>query len=440
MQETHLRELAVRTLEALNAPTETSDAIGDILVLVREFTGIEAVGIRLHDGEDYPYYEYSGFPESFIRAESCLCARDTQGHIVHDGSGYPVLECMCGNVIRGRTDPSYPFFTDRGSFWSNCTTELLASTTEEERQVRTRNRCNGVGYESVALVPLRADGSTVGLLQLNDHRTGVFTPELIEFCERLGASVGIALERKQAEVQLRSAHAELERRNEELSAFARSLSHDLRGPLRAIDGFSQILQEDFAEQLDDRGQGYVMKVRDSAQQMQRLVDAMLQLSRVSQAPIAAETVDLSALAREIDAELRHAEPDRRVEFTCADGLRVSGDTALLRAALRNLLDNARKFTRKEPAARIEFGAKDDESGRAYFVRDNGAGFDMARAGELFGVFKRLHSGDDYPGTGIGLATVKTTIQRHGGRVWAEAVPGLGATFYFTVPACVGHDD
>jgi light-regulated signal transduction histidine kinase (bacteriophytochrome) len=341
---------------------------------------------------------------------------------------------MCGNVIRGRTDPSHPFFTRCGSFWTNCTTHLLASTTEDDRQSRTRNRCNAEGYESVALVPLRSNGTTVGLLQMNDHRPDLFTSEFIAFCERLGASVAVALERKQADARLRAALADLERYNTELNAFAYSVSHDLRAPLRAIDGYSQALQEDCGDLLNAEGRDHLGEVRKGTRHMGRLLDGLLRLCRVSQAEMETRPVDLSALATEIAHELGRSQPEREVEFVLAPGLTVSGDAELLRAALQNLMSNAWKFTARQSHARIEFGVTHTEGGATYFVRDNGAGFDMKRADRLFGAFQRLHRQADYPGTGVGLATVKRTIHRHGGRVWAEASVGRGATFHFTLPA------
>jgi light-regulated signal transduction histidine kinase (bacteriophytochrome) len=337
-------------------------------------------------------------------------------------------------VIRGRTDPSQPFFTDCGSFWTNCTTALLASTTEEDRQSRTRNRCNAEGYESVGLVPLRMNGSTVGLLQMNDHRTGMLTPDFIAFCEKLGASIGVALERKRTEEKLRDALSELERCNGELRAFAYSISHDLRAPLRAIDGFSRALEQDYGARLNARGKDYVARVRRGTAQMGRLLEDLLQLCRVAQAEMVFETVDLSALAAEIADELGRDNPGRDVDFLIAPGLVVSGDATLLRAALHNLLSNAWKFTEPTEHARIEFSVTQSAEEIAYFVKDNGAGFDMAHADKLFGVFARLHSEAEFPGTGVGLATVQRTIHRHGGRVWAEGSVGQGATFYFTIPS------
>jgi len=198
---------AREVLDLLNRQEGTTDTIRDILQLVKKDTGIEAVGIRLQEGDDFPYYETNGFTEDFVQAERYLCERDAAGNIVCDGNGNPVLECMCGTVLRGRTDATLPFFTENGSFWTNSTTKLLASTTEKERRGRTRNRCNGEGYESVALIPLRSHREIIGLFQLNDCRPNRFTPDMIRFFEGLGASIGIALARKRTEEALRQSEA-----------------------------------------------------------------------------------------------------------------------------------------------------------------------------------------------------------------------------------------
>ncbi len=201
--------LATRILEELNKPTERLDAIRRILELTKEHTGFDAVAIRLREGPDFPYYVTSGFPPEFVQAENHLCARDAEGELLRDSKGDPYLECMCGNVLCGQTDPSLTFFTEGGSFWTNSTSKLLASTSEEERQARTRNRCHGEGYESVALIPLRAEGEIVGLLQLNDRRTDRLSPEMVSFFERIGNSIGIALFRRRAEEDIRKSEERL---------------------------------------------------------------------------------------------------------------------------------------------------------------------------------------------------------------------------------------
>ena len=225
---------------------------------------------------------------------------------------------------------------------------------------------------------------------------------------------------------------ELEATNKELEAFSYSVSHDLRAPLRAIDGFSQAVLEDYGQNLDKQGKDYLDRVRDGSQRMAQLIDDMLNLSRVTRSEMKRETVDLSGVVRSIATELQKTQPERQVEFVVAEGLTASGDVRLLRVALQNLLTNAWKFTGKHSKAKIQFGVIANNGKPAYFVRDDGAGFDMAYANKLFGAFQRLHAMTEFKGTGIGLATVQRVIHRHGGRVWAEGKVEQGATFYFTL--------
>lgn len=239
-------------------------------------------------------------------------------------------------------------------------------------------------------------------------------------------------DRKRAEAVIKQRTLELEASNKELDAFCYSVSHDLRAPLRSIDGFSRVLLEDYADKLDATGQDYLRRVCTSSQQMARLIDDLLNLSRITRTPLVREAVDLTRMAREVAAELQQAHPDRVVQWKIADDLTVLGDVHLLRVALDNLLGNAWKYTAKCPQVLIEFGVSQVGNESVFFVRDNGAGFDMAYASKLFGAFQRLHTVQEFEGIGIGLATVQRVIHRHGGRVWAEGAVGRGATFYFTL--------
>jgi len=237
---------------------------------------------------------------------------------------------------------------------------------------------------------------------------------------------------KRTEEELRGAKEAAEATSRELEAFSYSVSHDLRAPLRSIDGFSQALLEDCAPMLDDKARQHLQRVRAASQRMGRLIDDLLDLSRVTRAEMQRGKVDLSRLARAVADNLRRTDPARRVEVEVAEGAIVDGDERLLRVVLENLLGNAWKFTKERPVAHIAFGAMAENGHKAFYVRDDGAGFEMAYAHKLFGAFQRLHAAKEFEGTGIGLATVARIVRRHGGKVWAESDLGKGATFYFTL--------
>ncbi len=273
----------------------------------------------------------------------------------------------------------------------------------------------------------------------------------VQQLEALGQKLEAALqekerevaERRRAEAEVRRLNADLEQRvrertaeltaaNKELETFASAVSHDLSSPLRGIAAFTFMLQQACGDKLDERGKQSLEGLQAQSERMGRLIEALLRLSRATRGQLRRERVNLSQLAREIEADLRREQPGRQVEFTIAPDLVVQGDSVLLRAVLQNLLGNAWKFTARSPQPRIEVGMVEHDGQKAYFVRDNGVGFDMAAAAKLFTPFQRLHEEADFPGTGIGLATVQQIIRRHGGKVWAEAAVGKGATFYFTL--------
>ena len=294
-------------------------------------------------------------------------------------------------------------------------------------------------------------GETVEQTEEFTREDGVHTYLTVKFPipDGQGGVAGIAAigtditERKRAEEEVRAINAELEQRvkartaeltatNKELETFAYTIAHDLRAPLRSMDGFSQALLEDCADKLDAKGRDYLKRIRGASQTMARLIDDILKLSRVTRAQIEPSEVDLSGLAQATARVLRKIDSDRQVVFDIAPGVVANGDGRLLRQVFDNLLGNAWKFTTKNPRACIEFGVTDHEGEPAYYVRDDGAGFDMAYADKLFEPFQRLHSATEFAGSGIGLATVARIVRRHGGRVWAESEIGRGATVYFTL--------
>ncbi len=771
--------LAVRILTLLNQRITARDAIRQVLGLVREFTGFGAVAIRLRQEDDFPYFVAQGFPDTFVEAENSLCNRDKAGEIIRDSAGRAILECMCGNILCGRTDPSFSFFTEGGSFWSCHTTELLATTSDSDRQTRTRNRCNASGYESVALIPLRSEGETIGLLQLNDVRKDCFTLDMITFFEGMGASIGIVLARVKAEEALlrskeeleikilerteelrnanerlhlelaertrveyalreseeklrlfiehaptalamfdrdmrycavshrwiqdchlggrdiigcshydifpeiperwKTAHrrglsgevvradddcfmridgstqwlrwevqpwftaegniggiiiftedvterkraeealqiqmerlrilheadksilgaiespesiaqtvlgrvrhllksnrasigifdferkeanifaadvhgesivqvgktlsdeaygdlkilqqhkmdvvedvnenpspspiaellmaegirsyinvpllagkeligalnigwknsrtfsseemeiareatiqiaiameqarmrkelerytadledkvrkrtAQLEAANKELEAFSYSVSHDLRAPLRAVNGYTRILLEDHEPSLNTEGKRVCSIINESAQMMAKLIDDLLALSRVGRMDMKLSPVDMQALVDSTYFELTSPENRMRIDFRIGRLPTALSDPRLARQVWINLLSNAIKFSAKKDRPIIEVKGEQDGDKILYTIKDNGAGFDMKYVNKLFGVFQRLHSRREFDGTGVGLAIVHRIVHRHQGQVWAKGETGMGASFHFTLP-------
>ncbi len=273
-------------------------------------------------------------------------------------------------------------------------------------------------------------GYSVGAV---DYVFKPFVPEILR--AKVVVFVDLYKMRQQVSEQaaeLASANLVLNAVNQELSSFSYSVSHDLRAPLRGIDGFSQALEEDYGATLEDEAKEHLRRIRAAAKRMNEMIDSLLDMARISGGDLITGSVDLSKMAHEIAEQCQQADLERQVDFVIAANMRGGGDGRLLRSVLQNLMDNAWKYTSKRPQARIEFGCTEEEGERVYFVRDDGVGFDMQHAKNMFTAFHRLHAPEDFPGIGIGLATVQRIINRHGGRVWAVGEVDKGATFYFTL--------
>jgi PAS domain S-box-containing protein len=330
-----------------------------------------------------------------------------------------------------------------GRVWASEAPAWVHDVKEDPNFPRV-NAATKVGLSSAVAFPLHAAGSLTGVLEFFSTSLREPDPDLLQMMEAFGKQIGVFIERTRALTALQEAHEELETRvkqrtaeleatNKELEAFSYSVSHDLRGPLRGIDGFSRALLEDYASTLDSTAKGYLERIISASERMGELIDDLLELSRLSRAALRQQSVNLSEIAQNIVARLRENAPHRQVAVRIEEGLVAVGDARLLTVVLENLLENAWKFTAKHMDAQLEVNAFQQDDQRVFFVRDNGAGFDMTYANKLFAAFQRLHDQEEFKGTGIGLATVQRIIHRHGGRIWADGEVGKGATFYFTLP-------
>ena len=421
----------------LNHFTDLGDTLSIVLRRLQEICHCGSVAIRLSDQGDFPFFVYDGFSDTFLKRENSLCSRDADGRRIPrpDGEGYQ-LDCMCGNVIRGKVDTSQPFFSKEGSFWSNCTSALLASTTEEDRQGRTRNYCNSCGYESVALIPIKARKQILGLVQLNDRSKDRFTPSFIEFMEMIGRQIGLAVQNslaherlKRAKETLEEQKADLEHSNNELRTFAHAASHDLREPLRVVAGFSRLLHKSAKEHCPAETMEYLEFIETSVEQMQALISNLLDYSHVLSGDSSNKSVNLQVTVRGVLRDLSVLIEEVQGTVDTKELPSVQGDPVMLRQLFQNLVSNALKFTPEDTPPRVALSARSLPGRRvAVDISDQGIGMEQQHLDQIFQPFQRLHARDEYPGTGLGLAICQRIAQRHGGNVSVRSEPGRGSTF------------
>jgi signal transduction histidine kinase/PAS domain-containing protein len=437
-------KLANEVLRYLNNKSETEEMVASIVECIKGSTGYDAVGIRLRQGNDLPYYMTTGYSDEFVKTERHLCNYTAEGKLIHNSNGEPMYDCMCGNILQGQTDPSQLFFTEGGSFRTNDSTNLLISESFKGYLTKTRNRCENFGYKSIGLIPLRSGEQIVGILQLNDQRENVFSPEVISFFEGLGANIGIALMRNKAENELRLLNEELENRiehrtkkliesNNELESFAYSVSHDLRAPLRHVIGFSEKLERHLVGNYDSEVSRLTGKITRAASRMSLLIDELLNYSRLGKTDLDLRKISPDKIIREIIAEAEDIISTRNILWEIEKMPEVKGDYTGIKLVFQNLINNAIKFSEDSDPAVINIGCEERNANEfLFYVKDNGVGFNMEYVDKLFGVFQRLHSSEEFEGTGIGLASVRRIVNRHGGLVWAKSQEGKGAAFYFTL--------
>lgn len=394
----HPMERLIAVIQQLSHARDLTTIMDIVRHAARELTGADGATFVLRDGDQCHYAEEDAIAPLW------------------KGCRFPMSACVSGWAMLNRQDA------------------VIEDIYADARIPADAYRPTFV--KSLVMVPIRKE-SPIGAIGTYWATRRLATPLEVQLLQALADSTSIAMENVALyaglENRVRERTAELQAAYRDMEAFSYSISHDLRAPLRSITGFGQILQRRDAASLDETGRSHLSRILDSAAHMSYLIDSLLKLASLGRASLRRATVDLASFAREIIADLRECSPERTVEVILPAQLPVQGDPDLLRSVVENLLSNAWKYSSKRPDARIEFGAIPNPDGQlVYHVRDNGAGFNPDYAEKLFRVFQRLHTTSEFPGTGVGLATVQRIIQRHGGDIWAESIEGQGAAFYFTL--------
>ena len=542
------REMGREVLQILNAPGDMSDAMQSILATLKTQTGFHAVGISLQDGEDFPYFAQEGFSRDLLRTENTLMCRDKDGSVR--------LECTCGLIISGKTDPTHPFFTPGGSFWINDSSLLLHLASDQDPRLHPRNNCIHQGYASMALVPIRNQDKIVGLIQFNDRRKGRFTLDSIELLEGIASHIGEALmrrsadealrvseekfkkafftspdlvsisrlndgmfvsvnkgfteitgykeediigktsleiniwkdledrrmiveelqatgevrdyearfitkkgeiyglmsasiieldgvphilnitrditERKRAEQALVKKSEDLARSNADLAQFAYVASHDLQEPLRTITRFVQLLEKRYHGKLDQDADEFIGFVVSGTKRMQQIIDDLLAYSRVNTRREPPHIMKIDDAIQRAMQNINYVQEEAGGTIIYGEMPSIIADETQMTQLFQNLIGNALKFHGEE-APRVEISALRKGDDWIFSVRDNGIGIDPQYKDRIFEIFQRLHTCEEYPGTGIGLAIAKKIVERHRGHIWVESQPGEGSTFNFTLP-------
>jgi len=451
------RETRINLLRLLNSSSNLRDLIQSIIPFLKDLTKSEAIGIRLKDGDDYPYFESLGFSNEFIKNERCLISKDVNGNLLHDANGIPLLECNCGDVLSKRFDPAKPNYTTFGSFWTGDLTNLMVSNSGIQRATKARGNCHKEGFESIVLIPLHMGEEIFGLIQLNDRRKNMFSDPVIRLLEKLGEYIAIAITQRKSEGELVEGNLKIQKINEELmvakekaeesdrlkSSFLANMSHEIRTPMNAIIGFSEILfKNDLPELKRER---FTTLIKQRSQDLLRIIEDILDISKIEVGQMKMVQTDLnpSLLMNELyeyyrlNNETLSSKPDLTFKLSIDPEVKqliIKTDSLRLKQIFNNLLDNAFKFTR---TGTIEFGCKIESKNRLlFFVKDTGIGIPANKQKLIFEPFRQAEDlifTRQFGGVGLGLSIVKGMVGLMKGNIWVESAPNMGATFYLTLP-------
>ena len=431
------KEMGLKILQILNEPESMQDSLQHVLAELKAWTGFDAVGIRLKEEDDFPYFAQQGFSNDFLLKENTLIERTATGGVCRDKNGNICLECTCGLVISGKTDPANKLFTRGGSFWTNDSFPILKLPENQDPRRHPRNECIHHGYSSVALVPLRNKDMIVGLIQFNDRRKGCFTLDVIEILEGIASHIGAALMRKQVESELIKAKEKAEESDRLKSAFLANMSHEIRTPMNGILGFTELLKEPHL--TGEEQQQYISIIEKSGDRMLNTINDIISISKIEsgQMDVSISETNINEQIEYIYSFFKPEVEQKGIHLSLKNTLPaqqaiIKTDTEKVYAILTNLVKNAVKFT---STGSIEIGYEKKAKYLEFFVKDTGIGIPVDRRYAIFDRFVQAQVGNRraFQGAGLGLSISKAYVEMLGGRIWVESEEGKGSIFYFTIP-------